>query len=89
MNLFKRCDCAKPATCRHPFGMNFGFDASITATTHTANRRLARQIAEKAHVRALETREGLRPPKPVRLAAGIPSSELIAMLSDFIRRPQQ
>jgi hypothetical protein len=90
MNLFKRCDCAKPATCRHPFCINFGFDASITAARRTRpTGRLARQIAEKAHVRALETREGLRPPKPVRLAAGIPSSELIALLSDFIRRPHQ
>src|SRR5262249_47025511 len=68
MNLFKRCDCEKPVKCRHPFWYEFRLRRQHhRRSTHTANRGLARQIAEKAHVRAVETREGLRPPKPVRL----------------------
>jgi hypothetical protein len=40
MNLFKRCDCAKPATCRHPFWYEFRLRRQHhRRTTHTANRQ--------------------------------------------------
>jgi integrase len=69
MNLFKRCDCADPAKCRHPFWFLFRLRRQrYEESTRTANRQLALSIAQKRRVAALETREGFRPVKPVRLS---------------------
>jgi integrase len=69
MNLFKRCDCADPVKCRHPFWFLFRLRRQrYEESTRTANRQLALSIAQKRRIAALETREGFRPVKPVRLS---------------------
>ena len=69
MNLFKRCACADPAKCRHPFWFLFRLRRQrYEESTRTANRQLALSIAHKRRTAALETREGFRPVKPIRLA---------------------
>ena len=69
MNLFKRCDCAGPAKCRHPFWFLFRLRRQrFEESTRTANRQLALSIAHKRRIAALETREGFRPVKPMRLS---------------------
>jgi hypothetical protein len=72
MNLFKRCDCAEPAKCRHPFWFEFELRRErYRESTRTANRQLALSIAQKRRTAALETREGFRPVKPILLSAHI------------------
>lgn len=72
MRLFKRCHCADPARCRHPFHYHFELlRQRYFGTTKTANRQLAEDIAAKRRIAALEGREGFRRPKPVMLSAHV------------------
>jgi hypothetical protein len=69
VNLFKRCDCADVARCRHPFWFRFkAHRQRYRESTHTANRQLAERIARKKRIEVLEGKAGLRRPKPVRLS---------------------
>jgi integrase len=72
MRVFKRCRCGPDETCRHPWWFAFKFRGQRhRGTTRTANRQLADSIAAKRRIAALETREGLRPIKPVKLSKHI------------------
>jgi integrase len=69
MNLFKRCRCPNKAKCRHPYWFLFRLRRQrYEESTRTANQQLARSIAQKRRVAALETREGFRPVKAMRLS---------------------
>jgi integrase len=69
VNLFKRCTCADPARCRHPFWFRYRLHRHrYRESTHTANRTLAGRIAEKHRLTTLEGKHGLRRRKAVRLS---------------------
>jgi integrase len=69
MNLFKRCDCADPRRCRHPFWFLYRLNRQrYRESTHTANRTLAGRIADKHRLATLEGRQGLQRRAPVRLS---------------------
>ena len=68
MKVYKRCACPDPLGCRHRYWYAFKFRSQLyRRTTHTANRQLAERIATKHRAAVLESREGLRPIKPVKL----------------------
>jgi integrase len=72
MNLFKRCRCANKAKCKHPYWFLFRLRRQrYEESTRTANHQLALSIAQKRRVAALETREGFRPVRPIRLSEHI------------------
>jgi len=62
MNLFKRCHCADPAKCSHPYWFLFRLRRQrYEESTRTAQRQLALNIAHKRRTAALEAREGSDP----------------------------
>ena len=69
MKLFKRCTCDGESRCDHAYWYRFWLHRrEHRGSTHTANHDLARRIAIKRQHEALETREKLRKPKPIKVS---------------------
>src|SRR5262245_32439982 len=67
MTLYKRCACADRSKCRHPLWYVFKLRGHRhRGSTFTANHQLAQLIARNSRPERLESREGFRPPKPVK-----------------------
>jgi hypothetical protein len=72
VNLYKRCACANPNKCRHPFWFRFRLDRRhVRESTKTANRQLAGRVAEKRHLEIVAAGHGFKRIKPVLLSKHI------------------
>lgn len=68
--LSKRCACADPGKCDHPYHYVFVLRGHrYRGTTRTSNVRTADRIATKHKHAVIEDGEGLSAPKPIRLSA--------------------
>lgn len=70
--ITKRCKCADPSKCKHPYQYVFELHGRRhKGSTKTANLRLATRIAEKHKTSALEQKAGIVAPKEIRLSKHI------------------
>src|SRR5262245_6085640 len=60
MSLFKRCDCAQPAQCQHPYYYRFMFDGKrLPKSTGTSLKKIAQQIENAAKTRKVMIKGGI------------------------------